>query len=246
MFEQSVYDNFALAVKRVHKLCEKGKKDGKPDVEKIMYYVGMCAFNSEFREKFKKDTLSHAEEKMYTFKIKQNAEQQRLFEESLARAIPTEEVLVEIVEFVGDMAGLLEVNGHRGLWAQMLSFLGAPVVDILAPFRECDKEDSPLAPFRQSIQWTENPDVTGVDVFKAMQKRYNVLLLVRPKSGDETSFALDIIQNFEGGKIVYVDDESNTRIFDYLDKNSWFVKHCECQNWLNNRVYVQFYTRVTF
>ena len=72
-----------------------------------------------------------------------------------------------------------------------------------------------------------------------MQNRYNVLLLVRPKRGDETSFALDIIQNFEGGKIVYIDDESNTRIFDYLEKHWSFVKHCECQNWLNTKVYVQ-------
>jgi len=237
-FEKEVYDNFNYSVKQIGTLI---KKNNKEEIKKnAMDLVKLCSFDSEMVEKFSQKHLTHAEEKMYTFKIKQKEEQKRLFESTLARAIPSEDVLLEIKKFAND-TNILEINSHRGLWAGLMRAYDFALVDVLAPFQ------SESEAFVPSLKW--KPDESGfiptpIELFRMIEQRYNILLLVKPRKGDESKFAWECLCNFKGERVIYIDDESNELLFDYLNEHFSFEGHADMPNWLNDIVHVQFYIKM--
>ena len=113
-------------------------------------------------------------------------------------AVPTEEAIDHITEFVGEDE-VIEVGAGKGLWAKLLKCKG---VDIIAT--------DDFSTHQDVLHAETFTDIEDLSAKQAVRKygSHNVLMMVWPAPGHLSSMASDALKSFTGNKIVYVGELS--------------------------------------
>lgn len=184
-----IYDNFYNCVAQVGECFKAAPVDKAAILNIVQIMTSGCG--DEFPD--------------YPLVVRQKFEQKTIFYDNIARAIPTVHAVASIAHFAKS-AGILEINGHRGLWAGFLrAFLHvpnarrSPAVDMLAPYQPAVNREPFIAPLA----------LAGDDQFASIEKHYGCILLVVPASADEILFAKKCIAAYTGTRIVYVGEKTD-------------------------------------